>query len=235
MQIQELPWDTDFFGYPVGKIEVDAEISWEGFLQQTKDFQLIYLFSQILLDEMPSQVLHVDTKCIFQKTLFLHTPTTPITKSIRPFKGEMNPELKALALQSGAYSRFKLDGRLVDREFERLYPRWMENALEDDFVLVYQGAGTIQGMVTLTLSGENAQIGLIAVGETARGQGIGKALVQMAESFAFEKGARQMRIPTQKMNVPAVNLYQKLGYALAAEMYIYHYWDGQKINMHFSH
>lgn len=232
MQIQELSWDTDFFGYPVGKIEVDQGIPWEEFFQKAKDFQLIYLSGKILLEEAPSQVQLVDTKCIFQKPLLQSSPTVP---SIHSFDGEITPELRALALQSGAYSRFKLDIRLVDREFERLYSRWMENALENDFVFVYQSKEGIQGMVTLSLSGENAQIALIAVGEPVRGQGVGKALLQKAESFAFESGAKQMRIPTQKANVPAVNLYQKLGYRLAEEMYIYHYWDGQKINMHFSH
>ncbi|ERM80350.1 hypothetical protein P872_13695 [Rhodonellum psychrophilum GCM71 = DSM 17998] len=232
MQIQNLPWDTDFFGYPVGKIDVEVQISWEEFLQKAQDFQLVYLFSESLLEQTPTKILHVDTKCIFQKTL---VPQSPTTKTIHPFTGEMNPELKALALQSGEYSRFRLDGRLVDREFERLYSRWMENALEEDSVFVFQANGEIQGMVTLSLSGENAQIGLIAVGEKARGQGIGIALLQIAESAAFDKGARRMRIPTQKTNLPAINLYQKLGYALVEEIHIYHYWDDQKTNMYFSH
>ena len=34
-----------------------------------------------------------------------------------------------------------------------------------------------------------------------------------------------MKIPTQKANTPALNLYKKMGYKIASQTNIYHYWN----------
>ena len=81
------------------------------------------------------------------------------------------------------------------------------------------------GFVSGHLSGENAQIGLIAVDENYRGKGWGKRLVIASEHFAKERGALSLRIPTQQANTPACKLYQSLGYQVVDTDYVYHYWN----------
>jgi ribosomal protein S18 acetylase RimI-like enzyme len=62
----------------------------------------------------------------------------------------------------------------------------------------------------------HAHIFLLYVRSAHRRQGIAKALVQMAETWAKERGDRQIGLQVFANNQPAVSLYQALGYQVEA-------------------
>lgn len=188
-------------------------------MKQTRCFQLVYLISEHELDIKSKDIQLMDVKLVFEKAL---KSESTFTDNIEVYQGELTEELISLALDSGEYSRFKVDPRLDQGEFEKLYHIWMRKALEKREVLV---DGEMEGMVTCKVDNDLAQVGLFAVKESSRGKGIGKDLLKKAESWAFEKGARIMKIPTQKANTPATNLYEKMGYKIASQTNIYHYWN----------
>jgi dTDP-4-amino-4,6-dideoxy-D-galactose acyltransferase len=214
-----LPFDSELFGFPVGKYEVGEYWDQDEFLKQTRCFQLVYLISEHELDIKSKDIQLMDVKLVFEKAL---KSESTFTDNIEVYQGELTEELISLALDSGEYSRFKVDPRLDQGEFEKLYHIWMRKALEKREVLV---DGEMEGMVTCKVDNDLAQVGLFAVKESSRGKGIGKDLLKKAESWAFEKGARIMKIPTQKANTPATNLYEKMGYKIASQTNIYHYWN----------
>lgn len=166
-----------------------------------------------------SDFLLADTKVVFEKTVESQLEDS---KTITEYSGPLSQDLIALALASGEYSRFKVDPRMSSGEFEKLYKIWITKAWEKGEVLVFE---KMEGMVTWSLENNSAQIGLIAVRDTSRGKGIGESMVKKAEALAYEKGAMKMKIPTQKANVPAINLYHKLGYKVSSQTYVYHYWN----------
>ncbi len=180
---------------------------------------MIYLFSEHELDINSEDIQLMDVKLIFEKALKSESTCSDI---IEVYQGELTEDLISLALDSGEYSRFKVDPRLDQGEFEKLYHIWIRKALEKGEVLV---DGEMEGMVTCKVDNDLAQVGLFAVKESSRGKGIGKDLLKKAESWAFEKGARIMKIPTQKANTPARSLYEKMGYKIASKTNIYHYWN----------
>jgi GNAT superfamily N-acetyltransferase len=51
----------------------------------------------------------------------------------------------------------------------------------------------------------------IRVSPDARGQGVGSALFERAESWAQSNGCRQLKIETQNTNVPACRFYERHG------------------------
>jgi ribosomal protein S18 acetylase RimI-like enzyme len=62
----------------------------------------------------------------------------------------------------------------------------------------------------------HAHIFLLYVRSPHRRQGIAKALIQLAETWATQRGDRQIGLQVFANNPPAVALYQSLGYEIAA-------------------
>lgn len=189
-------------------------------------FQLVYLFSGGQLDISSPEILETDSKVVFEKIL---EPEKKSSEWVKEYQGPLTEELSSLAYASGEYSRFKTDPRLKSGEFEKLYQIWIANSLKRNEVLVF---GEMEGMVTCEVNQNSAQIGLIAVQESSRAKGIGENLLKNAESWAYAKGAQTMRIPTQKANIPAMHFYQRMGYKIVSQTFVYHYWnqDFKKLN-----
>lgn len=216
--ISSLPFDSDLFGYPVGKFQANESWNETGFLDQAKPYSLVYIFSILPLSIQTKHIRLVDVKLTFSKKL-LHS-TKEEEDNLQSFSGPLTDKLLELSLESGVFSRFKTDPDFVNGEFEKLYTIWIEKAVTQEEVLVAKNQA---GFVSCSISGKMAQIGLIAVDQNHRGKGWGKRLVQAAEQFAIQKGAESMSIATQDSNAPAVALYQKLGYNLAEKTFVYHY------------
>ncbi len=218
--ISPLPFDSDLFGYPVGKAETDQDWIENQFLEEAKKYQLVYIFSVKPITIKSPEIKEIETRLVFEKEL-IENPESD--SEIRKFDGDLNSELESLAFQSGTFSRFKKDIRLNSGEFEKLYKLWIQKSLEDGQVLVADGNS---GFVSCSIKADLGQIGLIAVEESQRGKRWGQRLVQAAEAFAFSKGAKKMRIGTQEANQPACSLYSKLGYVVVQNVRVYHYWAG---------
>jgi len=167
----------------------------------------------------------VDRKVTFRKALPFPAPPWPA--GIRPFRGPVpTPGLEALALASGLHSRFRLDPSVPSGVFETLYLTWIRRSVRKelaDEVLVADGE---TAFLTLSREGEDATIGLVAVGEPHRGRGLGKALMAAAEAWGAEHGGRFLSVVTQGGNPAACALYRAAGCALVREEAIYHLWTG---------
>ena len=217
-EINHLSFDSSLFNYPVGKIYISGDWDEQEFLKSSAKYQLVYVLSELPLLISDASIQLVDTKITYQKSI---AKPAEIPLDIIPFSGEMNQSLLTLALESGTYSRFKLDSRLTQNEFEKLYELWIKKALDSGSLLE---AHKLQGMVSYDLEGETASIGLIAVSDNSRGHGWAKKLMKAAEEKAFSYGAKTIVVSPQESNVPACKLYESLGYKLKERIYIYHYW-----------
>jgi dTDP-4-amino-4,6-dideoxy-D-galactose acyltransferase len=217
MTITPLPFDSALFGYSIGKCQASESWNQADFLVQAKDFQLVYVFSESQLLANSDQFFLADIKVTFAKALENKGVSDP---DIQPFTQPLTDSLWALALESGVYSRFNTDPGFKLGEYEKLYRLWIQQALDQQEVLMAKDQA---GFVSCSISGEKAQIGLIAVDRNQRGRGWGKRLVQAAERFAVHHQGRELLIGTQEANTPAVGLYQSLGYQLTERILVYHY------------
>ena len=216
-----LPFDSALFGYPVGKCQLDEFWDESDFLKKAKEFRLVYIFSKKPIPIHSESIHLADIRLTFEKELQqLEATQIPITA----YSGELTRELLDLALESGVCSRFHTDPAFELDEYKKLYTLWINNALENQEVLL---ADNWAGFVSCPISGDRAQIGLIAVAPNRRGQGWGKKLVRAAEALAFGKGAKYMTIGTQQVNVTATSLYESLGYKVVDRIWVYHCWEGR--------
>lgn len=221
LDITPLDFDSQLFGYPVGKYDAANYWDEEAFKLAAKPYKLSYIFSTKPLDTTDLDIILVDEKVTFAKDLTKHTP-----QSIHNLITETwQQELEDLALESGKYSRFKTDKRLQNGEFEKLYKLWIKKAFEQKEVITEQQEGSIMGMITVETNTPTAKIGLIAVDPTYRGQGVAQKLLMAAAQHAHSKGCHHLQVSTQAKNIPACNLYQNAGFALVDSDYIYHYYN----------
>lgn len=68
------------------------------------------------------------------------------------------------------------------------------------------------GLAVLQIEGASAHLAAIAVVETARGLGVGAALLQAVERLAHERGVRRLTLTTADSNLAALDLFLKRGF-----------------------
>ena len=178
---------------------------------------MVYIFSEKQLPIISSEIQLIEKRIVFEKLL---KSVSEADSEIKVFEGLLSPELESLALESGTFSRFKTDLRLKAGEFEKLYKLWIQKSGRAGEVLLPDSQA---GFVSCKVKEDLGQIGLIAVDKSQRGKGWGKRLIHAAESFAFFKGAKKMRIGTQEANQIACSLYQNLGYEVVERVWVYHF------------
>lgn len=226
MKLTELDWDSAFFGYKVGKVTLEADEFLPLIWPDTLLYKLIYIFSKQQI--INAQVNGVTAQLVDVKLLLGRQATSEKQQdeSILLLT-KLSDGLIDLAIQSGLYSRFKLDSTFKNKEFERLYTTWITSSIDSDDVVVfgYVSNHQIVGFITLSTKNNAADIGLIAVDETQRGMNIGSKLIAMADVYAQQNGLTQITVNTQQENSSALKFYIKNGFDILNRTHIYHLWN----------
>jgi dTDP-4-amino-4,6-dideoxy-D-galactose acyltransferase len=242
--IRRLEWDCQHFGLPIAQIvgdDWDDHALTEALTDARQEgYQLVYWatssdrpLSKALLVEFRGT--QVDQKATFARQTVPELDCCFVPPPPHLTLGAYNSEVASdnlvqLAIAAGVYSRFGVDNRIPPDKFEELYRVWIERSVRheiaDDVLVISNGGGAdaLAGMVTVKVTDRVGNIGLIAVSEDYRGQGIGSLLVQAAHYWMFQHGASEMNVITQYANRPACRLYERTGYTLAGVQYYYHFW-----------
>jgi dTDP-4-amino-4,6-dideoxy-D-galactose acyltransferase len=229
--IKRLDWDSDFFGFEVGSCEINEQeiFDYNDFLKESGKYKLIYVFSDMDLE--CSSFKLVDRKITFQQELrhleITERPTKSRIVSFDSNKHDMSQMIN-LALLSGVNSRFNIDSNFKNGEYEKLYTEWILKSINGDLaqdVLIFTQHDKILGFITLNLKSDLiAEIGLLAVAEQARGEGLGTELVLEAIHKARLTNRSHIQVVTQADNLPAMALYQKSKFNIIHKKNIYHHW-----------
>jgi dTDP-4-amino-4,6-dideoxy-D-galactose acyltransferase len=234
--LEILEWDSNFFGYPVAKV-ITEKISADGLgsvINEAKDkgVKLLYVFADPADTVSVESANSADAKLVDQKITFNmkidNSAVITVDGHIEEFEGNQPTEkLVDLSMQSGLYSRYKIDPGFKNNEFERLYLAWIENSVNKkiaDHTFVYKEDDQELGFVTLKIKNNTGQIGLIAVDETSRGKSIGKKLVAAVVGKLIQKNIPELDVATQIDNADACNFYKKTGFTGSKTENIYHIW-----------
>jgi ribosomal protein S18 acetylase RimI-like enzyme len=111
-------------------------------------------------------------------------------------------------------------------EFSRDKPHWLSSLHgEGRAMFLAEHDGTAVGFISVQVMQPISpllqplivgRIGSVAVLERLRGRGVGGTLMKLAEEWARQNGANDMRLTVWAFNAQAVDLYQELGYELRA-------------------
>ena len=230
MDIRVLQWDSDFFGLRIGRVDLQTKTDAEQLQSHHEElklqFDLLYIFDANAVGFKADGAKLVDEKILYSK------PCEPRTQypEISFFQDKTpSKDLYHLALISGGYSRFKLDERLPNGSYERLYNRWIENACPQEGtnkqILLYKNENDVVcGMITIDYQDEMGHIGLVAVDTAIQHQGIGGKIMSTLDGYLFDHGIKKLEVPTQKANIDACRWYEKNGFAIQSIIPIYHWW-----------
>ena len=231
VQVENLNWDSDFFGFPVGKLvqEINSENDLKKIFSET-DLKLIYYITKKkLVEELKSNeffdVILVDEKVSIQKTLNLDAKIHPKVEIYD--EEEVDPDLMRLALTAGLHSRFFKDKNISHSKSKELYQVWIEKSVKRilaDIVLVYRLDKRIIGFMTILTKGENPHVSLLAVDPEFEGRGVSFALMSSMEGILISKGYKIVKSETQDQNKKAMLIYRRQGVEFKEKHYVYHLW-----------
>jgi ribosomal protein S18 acetylase RimI-like enzyme len=95
---------------------------------------------------------------------------------------------------------------------------------DTEYLLAADGNGPPAGVAqlryrwTVWWAAEDCWIEDVFVAESARGTGLGRALVQGALDRAAERGCRRVDLDTDHDNIPARRLYESLGFVVGPQL-----------------
>lgn len=230
-----LPWDSQFFGLPVARLVTTgldaAAIADLLTAAQTQHFRLLYWLAEPTDTVTAAAAAAAGARLLDRKATFVQPLAGATSETPDPQVHQattVTPALLALARQSGAHSRFRLDAQLPPGAFGQLYDSWLRNSIGGELarlVLTTRAAdGAETGLLTLGLKDGRADIGLLAVDAAARGQGLGRRLVGEARRHARRWGCREWQVVTQLSNEGACRFYEQCGFRLARIEHVYHLW-----------
>lgn len=235
-----LPWDTGFLGVGVGTLRLGGGWTVEAVQaalasDEARAFDLLVVTHpgdsaplRPALEDAGARLF--DTKLDYSMAVPAGSPAgqQDIERIGEEADAAERSALEALALESGRFSRFRLDPRIGEPRWRELYRLWVHNSLAGemaDAVFVHRRAGAITGFVTVKRQDpDEARIGLIGVDAAERGKGVGTRLVAAALHWAAAHELTNLRVATQQANRAACQFYTSRGFTLTSETDIYHLW-----------
>lgn len=232
-----LEWDSAFWNHRVARVNqhtlTEATLADVLVWCADKTIDLLYFLAEpddaltVQLAES-NRFRLVDIRLTFEHRL--QTSPDAILEGVRPVTDNDIDVLRAIAKNSYYDSRFYYDPLLPAYRVDALYETWITNSCNGyaNEVLVADVDGQPSGFITCHLDGDIGSIGLVGVGTAARGQGIGRLLVQAALAWFAEKDMRAVTVVTQGRNVAAQRLYQRAGFMTESVRLWYHRWFGER-------
>ncbi len=135
--------------------------------------------------------------------------------------------VEAIADHCFVFSRFHLDPAIGQERANEVKRRWAGNACRGRASAVYiarrQDAvcGFLAVLESRSTAGTDAIIDLVGVGAGHQGHGVGRALSRMFVD-QWRNRADRLRVGTQVSNIPAMRLYESIGFRVAETSYVLH-------------
>lgn len=238
LAIKELPWDSQFFGFRVGRVDAPGPPIYLPSLLKAaaaQGMRLLYLrvANHKKAGTAPAcrnlEQYHIVDNVTLKCSTRRPAPSNDLPGHYTLSRyTDANPDASVveLAIQAGWSSRFKLDPRVGEAAYHRMYRTWIQRScqgeLADAVYSIRDPGGSHVAILTLTTEGKSCSIGLLAVSQAHRGRGLGKSLIRQSHRFADSCGATRISVVTQTKNSAALHLYRSAGFE-PRETYAWHH------------
>ena len=235
--INHSKWDSEILGKRVGKLTLyllSLRNETKPFLQKSyleaKKMKVDVLFTRINMEQrdalqamLAEGAILSDVLLTFYKNFYkeeLLQKASLLDKSDIIFeegKTAREAELRKITASAYKHSHYFNDPKIPLEKAEAIYQEWISNSLAGfaDYVIIARLHEEIVGYITLRIKNLDEKavgiIDLIAVKENYRGRGIGKMLVIEGIKKICNK-IDTLYVSTQISNIPALRLYEGLGF-----------------------
>lgn len=231
-----LDWDSRFFGYKIASVQA-SDLKPDKLSKILSDLKkesckLVYCFVDPADEVTNNSILKLSGMLADEKVTFsiqgFDENKSFTSGHIQPYTLTYPTDrIKDLALQSGIYSRFKVDPGFRNNEYENLYTEWIVKSIDKSFadeILVYYDDNDEKGFISLSTKNNIGSIGLLAVDERERGKSIGKKLINATFAYFISKAVSEIEVVTQKANRTACAFYESQGFKVKSITNVYHIW-----------
>jgi len=234
---RRLDWDSDFFGIPIGRIDLQPDAGRtviESALRAAREAGLACLYVQapfgsplaVAVGGLPGATL-TDVKTTLVRPV-RPDEDRPFEEGIRlGARPEDRGRLEEIVEQVALMSRFRHDPRFGEPASRRLYREWLRRSLDEgyaDEILVGGRDGGAIGFLTLIRNAAGPAIVLFGVHAAERGRGWGGRLIRAAVARAAAARASQLSVVTQGHNIEALRAYVRNGFNIATANLFFHLW-----------
>jgi dTDP-4-amino-4,6-dideoxy-D-galactose acyltransferase len=229
--VEQLDWDSEFFGFPIGRVRNDVNDSHVAAAVReanARKLRCVYLCvtakNERLLDE--AQRLGFMVRDV-RVTLQGRVPNSSVEHiEVKPAGLAAFDGLAAIARERFQATRFFADPGFDRDRCRELYVAWLRRGLQPSPDRVTLVAEKSRGFVVCRFDRptNRGEIELIGVAKEADGQGIGSALVNGAQATFTREGLTYMRVVTQGSNIAAQRLYQRHGFHIHGVALWLHRW-----------
>lgn len=227
-----LPWDTDFFGFAIGRVELDgldraaiAQVESEARAQGVRCLYGALDPIDAPLTFLVQELGYRFVECATTFDLRLDEPPIPCPPGVTVRLGTPDdlPALTEMVEGLAPWSRFAVDPRFGLEASRRMQHSWAHRALSPDtdeyqLVLAEDASGVI-AFITRTIHPTPRVDG---VGTTARGSGAARYLIEDARAWAAPHAL--LGGPIASRNVAALRYVGHCNYRVTQVRYLYHRW-----------
>lgn len=231
LRCRELEWDSRWFGFRIGRADLPeltpelarAAADWS----RARNLRCLYVLAEVPASVEVPGFDPVDVRVDFEVAPLSGAGSGGV--EVGPMlPGELE-EVCQLARTVFVGTRFSKDSRFPSERVRELYAEWVRRdvAAAAPGCRVARVSGKVVGFVTARKDAEVAgqgSIGLIAVEESFRGCGFGRALMVDACRTLAHVGAARVSVATQESNRVACHLNSALGGRVVSRGYWYHAW-----------
>ena len=238
MELVPLPWDSTFFGFSIARVAGRPDPAELPRLAQEVGVRCAYYFCQAsdltaIRSAELSRFQLADVRIHLEARLADVLSERPPPAASGEFeidtaRDEDLGDLRHIAAELSAYSRFAFDPGFGTAQARRLYKRWVEVSLEGraDLFVVAKNTERTLGFILCRATGPVSAMDLVAVRSGAIGAGVGTALMRRAAIGLQELGYQTVDVVTQGRNPRAVKFYERCGFRVRDVSLVYHGWVG---------
>ncbi len=231
MPIVEDRWLAERFGHPVWTVR-GASSAEVGEHVATHPGRALYQAkvpatdAAAVLDLARARLVAVNVNCVLERAPARCDGPDATGVTVRVLDPARDGAVLDLAAGAFSLSRFHLDPRIPDAVANAIKRDWVDSYLHGrrgELAYVAEHDGALAGFlaVALAAAGEARVIDLVGVAPSARGRGIGAALVRRFLADADGRCDR-VEVGTQVANASATRFYERAGFRAARASYDLH-------------
>jgi len=226
-----LPWDTDFFGFPIGRVQLEGvdAASLERVEADARRAGIVCLYGALDPVDAPATFLVqargwrlVEVATMFD--LATDEPAIPRPDGAEFRLGNVDdiPSIEPLSSLMAPWSRYAVDPRFGLDAATRLQAAWLDRAaraVSGQHSLV---VAEVEGEIVAFIGRVHEPRRVDAVGTSRRGSGAARYLIQTAREWAGDRPL--LGGPIAARNIASLRYVSHCGYRPCQVEYLYHRW-----------
>jgi dTDP-4-amino-4,6-dideoxy-D-galactose acyltransferase len=241
-----LPWDSQFFGFSIGRVRGDT-LTYDQLVEvdrwsRKEKVAGLYFLARADSPDTIEVVQNAGFRLVDIRITLEHknddanfTNLPKISEAgARAARLEDVPVLQAIARTAHTDTRFFIDPHFTRAKAEALYSLWIELECQgraQHVMVPISDTDKPLGYISCHLDAGHStgQIGLVGIESGARGRGLAKAVVKEALRWFQDQNAKSVTVVTQGRNLAAQRLYQRCGFVTCDLQLWYHKWYSEPV------